>query len=453
MDKLSRRGLLAGASSLAGGLTVASCTSSGDNTAGTADPASTSETGTVSIAGRTREPFDPSDWSSVRAQFALSDDAHFEAFVLASHPRQVAEAIERHRAALDEDTERHVARTEFDAESAVRQAAAEYLGTRRPSEIALTDSTTMGLGLLYSGIRVRPDQQVLTTEHEFFSTHQAWALRSARDGVRVRRVRMYDDPAAATADEMVSRLVDAVTPATRVVAVTWVHSGTGVKIPVGEIARALETTNLDRAPEDRALLCVDGVHGFGVEDATVAELGCDFLVSGTHKWLFGPRGTGIIWGRGEAWAQVDATIPAFEPQSFREWFADQPPGPMTGIRFTPGGYHTFEHRWAVTEAFRFHLAIGKDRIAARTHDQATRLKEGLAELPDVNLVTPMSAELSAGIVCFEVAGQTPPDVLGRLADARIVATVTPYRQQYIRIGPSIITTPEQVDDLIDALTP
>ena len=317
----------------------------------------------------------------MRAQFALSDDAHFEAFVLASHPRQVAEAIERHRAALDEDTERYVARTGFDGESAVREAAAEYLGTRRPSEIALTDSTTMGLGLLYSGIRVRPDQQVLTTEHEFFSTHQAWALRSARDGVRVRRVRMYDDPAAATADEMVSRLLDAVTPATRAVTVTWVHSGTGVKIPVGEIARALETANADRAPEDRALLCVDGVHGFGVEDATVTDLGCDFLVSGTHKWLFGPRGTGIIWGRWEAWAEVDATIPAFDPQSFREWFAGQPPERTTGIRFTPGGYHTFEHRWAVTEAFRFHLDIGKDRIAARTHEQATRLKEGLGRAP------------------------------------------------------------------------
>ena len=76
----------------------------------------------------------------------------------------------------------------------------------------------------------------------------------------------------------------------------------------------------------------------------------------------------------------------------------------------------------------------------------------MAELPDVNVITPMSAELSAGIVCFEVAGMTPSDVLGRLAAARIVATVTPYREQYIRVGPSIVTTPEHVDALIGALT-
>jgi selenocysteine lyase/cysteine desulfurase len=365
----------------------------------------------------------------------------------------VAEAIARHRAGLDADTERYVARLGAEGEAAVREAAAEYLGTGRPSEIALTDSTTMGLGLLYAGIRVRPDQHVLTTEHEFFSTHQAWSLRSAREGVIVRRVQMYDDPAAASADEMASRLVDAVTPATRVVAVTWVHSGTGVKIPVREIARGLARANAGRAPEDRALLCVDGVHGFGVEDTTVTDLGCDFLVSGTHKWLFGPRGTGIVWGRWDAWQEVDATIPAFEPQSFSEWFSGQPPEPSTGIRFTPGGYHTFEHRWAVAEAFRFHLDIGKDRIAARTRDQASRLKNGLAELPGVNVVTPMSPELSAGIVCVDVAGQPLPDVLGRLADAGIVATVTPYREQYIRLGPSIVTTPEDVDAVIEALTP
>src|SRR5690606_41594887 len=80
----------------------------------------------------------------------------------------------------------------------VRQAAAEYLGAR-PEEVALTDSTTMGLGLLYGGIRLRPGQEVLTTEHDFYSTHQALALRERRDGVAVRRVRLYDDPAAATA--------------------------------------------------------------------------------------------------------------------------------------------------------------------------------------------------------------------------------------------------------------
>ena len=317
----------------------------------------------------------------MRAQFPLrSDSAAFSAYVLASHPAPVAEAIARHRAGLDEDTHAYLGETETDAETAVRDTAAEYLGAA-PTEVALTDSTTMGLGLLYAGVRVPAGREVLTTEHDFYSTHQAWALRAARDGVVVRRARLYDDPAAATADDMVGRLMAQVTPATRVVAVTWVHSGTGVRLPVRAIADALAAANAGRGPDERALLCVDGVHGLGAVDAGVRDLGCDFLVAGTHKWLFGPRGTGIVWGRADAWGQVDPAIPAFEPNSFGEWRNGLPPAPTDGLRFTPGGYHTFEHRWALAEAFRFHLDIGRDRVAARTTEQATAIKAGLAEIP------------------------------------------------------------------------
>lgn len=68
------------------------------------------------------------------------------------------------------------------------------------------------------------------------------------------------------------------------------HSSTGLKMPVRRIADALAEINAGRSEADRVLLVVDGVHGFGVEDETVAQMGCDFFVAGTHKWIFGPRG-------------------------------------------------------------------------------------------------------------------------------------------------------------------
>ena len=443
MADLSRRAFLTRSTATAGGLALgvgAACSGSddgspGDGASGTTEPA----------------PFDPADWASVRDQFPLrSDIAQFSAYVLAAHPGPVAEAISRHRAGLDEDTHGYVAATETDAETAVRDTAAEYLGAA-PAEIALTDSTTMGLGLLYAGLRVPAGREVLTTEHDFFSTHQAWALRTARDGVVVRRARLYDDPAAATADDMVGRLMAQVTPATRVVAVTWVHSGTGVRLPVRAIADALAAVNAGRGPDERALLCVDGVHGLGAVDAGVGDLGCDFLVAGTHKWLFGPRGTGIVWGRADTWGQVDPAIPAFEPNSFGEWRNGLPPAPTDGLRFTPGGYHSFEHRWALAEGFRFHLDIGRDRVAARATEQATALKGGLAEIPGVRLVTPAAEDLSAGIVCFDVDGTEPFEVVGRLADAGYDTSVTPYAEEHVRVGPSIVTSPDEVEGLLDAL--
>jgi selenocysteine lyase/cysteine desulfurase len=450
MIELSRRAFLTRTSAAAGGLALgvgAGCSGSDDG-----DAASRGSGAGADDAGTSaNQPFDPADWASVRAQFPLRTDvAQFAAFVLAAHPAPVAEAIVRHRDGLDEDTHAYLGATETDAEIAVHDAAAEYLGAS-PAEVALTDSTTMGLGLLYAGIRVPAGREVLTTEHDFYSTHQAWQLRAAREGVAVRRARLYDDPAAATVDAAVGRLMDQVTPATRVVAITWVHSGTGVRLPVRAIADALAAANAGRGPDERALLCVDGVHGLGAVDAGVTDLGCDFLVAGTHKWLFGPRGTGIVWGRSDAWGQVDPAIPAFEPNSFGEWRNGLPPAPTDGWRFTPGGYHSFEHRWALAEAFRFQLEIGRDRVAARTTEQATALKAGLAEISGVRVVTPAAEDLSAGIVCFDVQGSEPGAVVGRLASAGFDTSVTPYAEEYVRVGPSVVTTPEEVEGLLTAL--
>ncbi len=85
----------------------------------------------------------------------------------------------------------------------------------------------------------------------------------------------------------------------------------GVKLPVRAIAAAVDDINRKRDEQDRVLLIVDGVHGFGVEDENVADLGCDVFISGTHKWIFGPRGTGIVWARKAAWARMRPTIPSF----------------------------------------------------------------------------------------------------------------------------------------------
>jgi selenocysteine lyase/cysteine desulfurase len=226
---------------------------------------------------------------------------------------------------------------------------------------------------------------------------------------------------------MVARLMAGVTPRTKVVAVTWVHSSTGVRIPVQEIGRALD---------GRALLCVDGVHGFGAVDVDLPDLGCDFLAAGTHKWLAGPRGTGILWGRN--FGPLTELIPTFS-------------GFENGARLTPGGYHSFEHRWAVDQAFAFHQRIGRSAVAARIAEQATRLKAGLEGVDGLRVVTPADPEVSAGIVCIDVDGMLPANAVGALREQHIVASATPYRTSYLRLGPSLVTTPEQVDAAVEAV--
>jgi isopenicillin-N epimerase len=195
-------------------------------------------------------------------------------------------------------------------------------------------------------------------------------------------------------------LLGAVDDDTRVVAATLVHSSTGLKLPVREIAARFEGVNTGRDPSERALLCLDGVHGFGVEDVDIGTLGCDVFFAGTHKWIFAPRGTGIGWAGPAGRDQVRPTIPTFTRDG--TW----------GGTMTPGGFKPFEHQWSMAEGFAFHEEVGGRQVVAdRIRTLATRLKEGLSEIPGVTLRTPMDPELSAGIVCFDVGGLSPDTVV------------------------------------------
>jgi selenocysteine lyase/cysteine desulfurase len=380
------------------------------------------------------------DWELVRKQFPLDRRfIHMSQFFLASHPQPVRAAIEAHRRGLDENPFCYVEDNIERFEKATRQAASEHLGCK-PDDLAMTDSTTMGLGLFYNGLQLRPGQEILSTTHDHPATFRALDLRAARNGATVRRVPLYNRAPLATAEQMAEALAREIRPQTRVVAVTWVHSSTGVRTPIARFAQAVAKANQGRAEADRAILCVDGVHGFGVEDETMPSLGCDMFAAGCHKWLFGPRGTGLLFASPAGWAVSTPAITSFD----RMWRQGaQPPA----AEMTPGGFHSFEHRWALAEAFRFHAGIGKARIAKRIHQLNEQCRRGLAAMKHVELLTPLGNDVSAGLVCFNISGMKDTEVVARLKEKKIIASTTPrvYGVDCARFAPSLLTSPQEVD--------
>ena len=386
------------------------------------------------------------DWNGVRGLFNLKPGwIHLAGFFLASHPKPVREAIERYRKALDEDPIGYWEATVEKAEGEVRGAAGEYLGVRA-QDVALTDSTTMGLGLLYGAIKLKPGQELVCTEHDHYSTQQSLALRAAHINTTTRMIRLYSDPAKVTEQEVVASVQKALTPRTRVLAVTWVHSSTGVRLPIRALSEVVATANANRAEADRVLLCVDGVHGLAAAETTLPELGCDFFIAGCHKWLFGPRGTGILWGRPEAWPAAAAVIPPFDMLNYPIWMKKIPAQAVpAGLNMSPGGFHSFEHRWALADAFRLHQKLGKQKVAARIAELNRQMKQGLKAMSNVTLYTPMDDKLSAGIVCFDVKGMKPQQVVDRLKAKKIISSVTPYATEYARVACGLFNTPAEID--------
>jgi selenocysteine lyase/cysteine desulfurase len=400
--------------------------------------------GVVSAAGAP-------DWTAVRALFNLSPDyIHLASFFIASHPKPVRDAIDEYRRRLDanpywldeamfEDAGEHI-------QERVKATIARYAGGR-PEEIALVPNTTTGLALLYNGLRLRPGQEILTTEHDHYVHHESIRLVADKTGAAVRRIALHDGAFGATEAEMVERLRRAIAPRTRVVGITWVHSSTGLRLPVRSLAEVVRDANRGRDEADRCLLIVDGAHGFGCSDEAAASLGADFVCSGTHKWIFGPRGTGMVWGRAESWPEIRPTVPTFDTLGpFGRWARNEPLDPRTQASWvSPGGFCAYEHCWAVEAAFQLHEELGRARIAARVSELNGRFREGLAGMKGVTLHTPLDPKLAGGIVCFEVKGRKTDEVVARLKARHIIGSASPYAVSYARVAAGVMVTPEEVE--------
>jgi len=398
------------------------------------------------------------DWAKVRGQFRLTPEyLHFAGFFIASHPTPVRNAIDAWSKAMDENPFMVVDGGLFEDEaknvqSRVREAAAGYLGGK-PEEVCLTPNTTTGLALVYHGLPLKPGQEILTTHHDHTSHHLSIEYAAQRTGATFRKIPLFTDSAKATADEVVGRIRDGVKPATRVVGVTWVHSQSGIRLPIRAISGAIAELNKKRDAQDRILLVVDGVHGLGCVDETVADMGADFFCAGTHKWIFAPRGTGLVWARPDAWARLRPLIPTFsDEEPYDAWIHGRPvKGPTNARRMTPGGFQAYEHQWASVAAFKMHQSMGRARVAARVAELNGRIKDGLAGIRGVRLHTPRAAALSAGICCFEVDGRKPEDVVKALLAKKVIASTSPYANTYARLSAGIFNTEAEVDQALGAL--
>nr|WP_279653545.1 aminotransferase class V-fold PLP-dependent enzyme [Pseudomonas morbosilactucae] len=391
-------------------------------------------------AGASAAPSSTDKWGQLRQLFDLDPDyVHLSNFLITSHPKPVRQAIEGYRAVLDRNP---ALAMDYDSqftwkrEGEVRDWVGRYLDIK-PAQIALTGSTTEGLALVYGGIQVQPHQEILTTVHEHYSARNALKYRKQRDGTQVRTFELFKSAHQVSTDEVLGNIARNIRPNTRVLGMTWVHSGSGVKLPIGEIGKLVDEQNRNRDEKDRILYCVDGVHGLGVEDIHFADLNCDFFMAGTHKWMFGPRGTGILCSRSEKLEHLTPMVATFSQDN------------NFATTMTPGGYHSFEHRWAVGKAFELHLQLGKAAVQSRIHELNSYLKQRLQEHPSIELVTPLSPELSAGFTFFRGKDLDTDATAAWLIENRVLVDAV-YRDAgpVVRMAPGLLNSEAEIDQVM-----
>ncbi len=157
----------------------------------------------------------------------------------------------------------------------VRASVAGTIGVS-PENVALTASTTQGCNIVVAGLRLGPEEEVVTTDTEHFGLIGPLHASAAR--VRVARIREL--PPERAAETILAEL----SPKTRLLALSHVSWQTGNLLPVEELQ---EKTGLP--------VLVDGAQSAGAISVDASRY--DFYTVSGQKWLCGPDSTGALYVR------------------------------------------------------------------------------------------------------------------------------------------------------------
>ena len=287
-----------------------------------------------------------------------------------------------------------------------RRCAADLFGAADPDCVLFgPNATTLLFALSRSvGRTLGGDDEIVVTQLDHDANVTPWliAAREAGAGVKVARVRPEDS------ELDLDDLAAAVTPRTRLVAVTAASNATGALTPLARIAELAHAYG--------ALLVVDAVHYAPHRLMDVAAWGCDAAVCSPYKF-FGPH-AGMMWGKRELLEQLPA-------------YRVRPVGDALPYRWTPGT-PSFEAMAGTAAAIRYIASLsgvigaeGRTALAAAyrnigDHEQALcrRLLGGLAELPVTvaGLADPDRVSERAPTVAFTHASRSPAEVAAYLGE-------------------------------------
>jgi selenocysteine lyase/cysteine desulfurase len=305
------------------------------------------------------------------------------------------------------------------------------------ANITFTGNATDGTNLVLAGLQWKEGDEVLTTDQEHEAIiHPLLHMQRCR-GVQMRRVSISPDP-----QTMIDQLEAALSPRTRLIAFSHVTCETGTRLPAKEICAWTKERGL--------LSLLDGAQSLGAFDVDVGELGCDYFTSNGHKWLSGPKGTGIFYAHPERLLDL---CPAHVGAGSLER-ADPEDGTAelwsTGRRFEFG---TRAHALyaGLGASLDWLESVGWDKITARITELSDDLKQRILERPYLELLTPLPFDQSSGLIAFSVKGKQAGEVSTILRQkARIHVRVVPHYDA-IRIATHCFVNEADLDKLMAVL--
>lgn len=303
-----------------------------------------------------------------------------------------------------------------ESRAAVRDSVAAVVKAS-PSEIAITASTTDGMYVAIMGYRWQRGDELLLTNIEHPGGMIPSFLAKRRFGVRVKVVDIGlggGDPAG-----IVQAFERAITPRTRMIVLSHVSYTTGAKLPLAEI--------VEMAHAHDVLVVADAAQSYGSLNLDLPAIGVDAYACSGQKWMCGPDGTGALYVRSASIGEFEQTFVAggLIRETMDYYSASYAPA-FGAARFDTAGRNVALLLGQAVSTRWIGQDLGMDWIAERINQIVGYTYDRLTSMAGVAIVTPREA--MAGLIAFNVAGISGPDLTKRLADEHNVTIryVTKY---------------------------
>jgi isopenicillin-N epimerase len=313
----------------------------------------------------------------------------------------------------------------------VRTGLADMFGCDR-EEIAITRNASESLETVLMGMDLKSGDEVLTTTQDYPRMLTSLRQREQREGLVLRMIKVPIAPQHL--DDITAEFEKAITPRTKVILVSHVINITGQIMPV----KAITTLANSRGIE----VIVDGAHAFAHFDFKQSDLGCDYYGTSLHKWMFAPKGTGLLYVKKDKIEKIWPLMAADKSQK-------------NDIRkFEEIGTHSAAPRLAIGEAILYHNGIGGKRKEARLRYLSRYWMNKLKNLPNVRFHTSWESNQSCGIANVEIVGVDTGALGTYLFDKHKIFTTPIIHDEFkgLRITPSVYTTLQELDRFADVMT-
>ena len=345
-------------------------------------------------------------------------------------PRIVTEALVRYIWQQEDATAYTMWQILEPQSETIRTGLAEIFGCDR-EEIAITRNASESLEILLMGLDFKPGDEILTTTQDYGRMLTTLRQRERREGLILKLVQIPIPPK--NLSEITSAFERGITSKTKLILISHQINLTGQITPVKAVCDMARAKGIETI--------VDGAHSFAQFDFKQKDLGCDYFGTSLHKWLYSPKGTGLLYVKRDKIAKLWPLMAAESAQA-------------TDIRkFEEIGTHSAAPRLAIGESMLFHNAIGGKRKEARLRYLSRYWMNKLKDVPKIGFNTSFDPNQSCAIANVKVEGIEPTAIGNYLFNKHRIFTTPIVHEEFkgIRITPNVYTTLNELDRFCDLM--